>query len=327
MNELHPFTGIHKSPGDNRPPVYVEDGVPIYRASGIGGCRALLLRARRDGAVPGLPPWMQEVANEGWLHEEQVLQRLADDYGLPVLSRQFAGRLEVEVEQGPAVIAATTDAILDWNGTAAIGEVKSMGYSVFAEFVRGQTIPDSHRLQIAVSQHAWDTGPVPAIYAAKNRNTGKLKVYGFEEPLATIEELTAVVAEVEAAFATGEVLPCTSTWDSCGCGVNDDGADVVATESDDAELAKAVADYLAAGELVKEADSWKGEAKDRITKARDWQPKEKVSTPEGTVTWVAPEAKPKFDADRFAEDHPGLFKEYQIPGRAAKPWPRVAGPK
>lgn len=85
---------------DDRPNVYTENGITVYRASALGSCIRSLVLARRGIDPQPHPDWLLEAFAQGHAHEEEILRRFEVDQDYTLDGAQQ----EVELRVTPTVI-------------------------------------------------------------------------------------------------------------------------------------------------------------------------------------------------------------------------------
>lgn len=172
---------------DHRPEVYEENGRIIIRASAMGGCIRNLVAARMGiRSVPFNDTALMRM-EEGNIHEPHILRALEKEGWVFETTQE---ELEVEIADGQIIVRGHDDgrAIHTEHGRRAV-EAKAMGRNVWDKWVRkGWEEFRRYKWQVAAYQHA--TG-LPAVFAAKNRDTGQIDISLWDEPLIPLVEFKA----------------------------------------------------------------------------------------------------------------------------------------
>lgn len=159
----------------DRPPVYMRDGRPVYRASATGYCLRLLTAARQGYEPLEKDRRLELAAREGRRHEEWVVKDL-EEQGWRVTDR---GKLVVL--HFPAFdIEGHIDGIAWWDDYGYLMEIKSMSRFQFRIFLRqGFSSFLEYAHQLTTYHHAL---PIPMLFVAKCRDTGEMKLYEIHNP-------------------------------------------------------------------------------------------------------------------------------------------------
>ena len=160
---------------DNRPNVYEENGVMVYRASSIGMCVRALVALGRDNYEEAMGKervdLLKRSAEEGDLHEEGVRQKLIRE-GWKVLSTQDV--VEIPIIKGVIIRGHTDGVLLPPAGQPlheTLLEVKSMSNKVFDRWIKqGFDGFLKYAYQISTYMQAHPNRDV--LYVAKRREDG-----------------------------------------------------------------------------------------------------------------------------------------------------------
>lgn len=109
---------------DDRPSVYREDGVWVYRASAVGRCERSLRYARKETPPRRLFPTMQEALDRAASMEDPIIAEFERRYELQVTDRQK--RVIVPVADG-VEIRGSIDGYTYASGRFGLVEVKAFG--------------------------------------------------------------------------------------------------------------------------------------------------------------------------------------------------------
>lgn len=158
---------------DNRPPVYEENGIWVYRASALGMCVRALVGIARDGYDEALSKdrkdLLERSADEGNLHEEGVREKLFRE-GYQIISTQDIA--EIEVMPG-VIIRGHTDGVLappDGGGNQLL-EVKSMSNKVFDRWIKNG-FEGFGKYAYQISAYMQANPDLDVLYYAKRREDG-----------------------------------------------------------------------------------------------------------------------------------------------------------
>ncbi len=260
---------------DERPIAYQEGDRFIYRASAIGGCRRALVAARLGFQPEGRSEMIERTAEEGILHEPAVLKRLTDLGFIP--QRQ---QLEVEVPVAGGAIRGHIDCYMQapsWmvrveNGSIPAGtdvtvEVKTMGESTFSKWCRAQFADkyfERYAVQATIYMHC---SKRPLLLAAKNRNTGEVRLWYFDSPPLSIAAILKRVAEIEFTARTGKLPLCDKHDFFCNykylCDHGEEEQTLVVKEEAVFNWARK---HIEASALEKKYKTLKDQAKDELVK-------------------------------------------------------------
>lgn len=174
--------------GDNRPPVYYENGTLIIRASALGGSCLWELAAAGQGYPPAtLPESLVRAFRAGHELEPVIIKMLAEDYEFQFVTHQEEGHLLIPLDDVVVKIRYHSDGIA-WilypAGTPSLGghqrvvEAKALGNDLWQKAVRGSVgdCIDEYPWQLSVMMYA--TG-LPGVWAAYNKGIPEKMVDGF----------------------------------------------------------------------------------------------------------------------------------------------------
>lgn len=323
--------------GNDKPTVWVNDeGIAHYRASGLGGCTAAMIALRQGFTAMAPPKSMQDRYNEGHLHEPDIVRRANTEFGLEVFNRQR----EVEVWVSPtAVIVGHIDGeVVGWLpeeielGLHRMGdapphrlfEAKTMSDAAFKKWMsmswpeRWGIYHGGYAKQLTV--YLAGTGLASAVYAVKNKESGKVVMEAVPGPPLDLNQIKVQVFGVEAHVRQGLPLPevCDVRQFPCPvfylgpCGdderetLDDRKAEVVLALAQTYEAAKA-------NEVI--AKQAKEKARDEIKRhlgdagkfaAEGWKVTYSKRELKGTKTVEIEE----FDLAQLRADHPDLCEQY-----------------
>lgn len=209
---------------DDRPPVYLEDGKVVYRASALGFCTSALAWARLE-VEPNRPSErMLQAFAEGSAMEDTLIEAVRDENtGMFLYSptelrkrgfRVPEGQVEVEIAWGNNVVRCHPDAIgfaPELDSDVAV-EVKFLGPDLYRKVTKDLSSQKSYEWQVSVEMHA--TG-MPLLYGIgqKDPETRELVEESLvckliTEPPHSLLEIKKRVAEVEKMALAGEVADC-----------------------------------------------------------------------------------------------------------------------
>jgi hypothetical protein len=259
----------------SRPSVYEDGGLVVYRASAVGGCsRALAAEKLGFNPLPFNESTLT-IFREGHRHEDHVIEDLTEQ------GWRFSGQQdEVEVKVTPSVlIRGHLDAIgIPPNeDDRVVAEVKALGDSTFKLFVRkGIMAFPRYAVQLSIYMHA---KAMPGAFVVKSRNSGGIVIVRFSEPPVEMKEIRAKVARAEAMARAGDLPGCDveSQWNCPFLYLHDETTGQVAKGEGDldgevdattgAKLEALAEAYDSARERLKQAETVKTEARDRLVSA------------------------------------------------------------
>lgn len=237
---------------DNRAIVYVEGGIPVYRASSIG-LPLRCLTAARAGNEPLPPPeFLAKAAEAGNRYEAIMKQRLTDN-GYIIGDEQ--DEIELTILQHGEEIALIRghldgETVIDPQfPTDRMLEVKSMSDTVYTEWSRHRFERfTTYAWQLSAYMHA--TGK-PALYAVINRDTEETELLPIDTPPVSLIEIESKVQAVEVLNQQNIMPPCSGAKYPCAYSYLCDRSDISYEDMQrigddgDAVLAAAVEEYEA----------------------------------------------------------------------------------
>jgi len=184
---------------DDKPLVYEEDGLIIYRASGFMSCPKALVAARQG--YEGLPPpkKTQELFDAGHEAEEEALKVLIDKY--LIVGRQGSVQLPLTHR---IVIKGHIDA-LSSDSLTTIVEVKSQSSAAWDDFEKkgweSGYFP-KYKWQVSAYMLALD---MPLRLVRFNRDTEEVEEEVIQTPFYSLDQIREKVLLVEAAARSGDL--------------------------------------------------------------------------------------------------------------------------
>jgi len=185
----------------------MEDGVLVVRASALGNCVRALWAAATGYAKVDSPGWLNQMAQEGHLHEEDVRRRLMEDSGGTIVIRDPQATMRWEVVPGKAVVEGHVDGLIDTEPGPTVLEVKSMSDNVFKEFELNR-FDSKPGYAWQVSAYMLGNGATEALYAYKNRNSGELQTFHIGTPPISEAQIRGKVAKVWSWIDRGVMPDC-----------------------------------------------------------------------------------------------------------------------
>lgn len=205
-------------PADERPRAYVEQGIPVYRASAVGGCLRALTAARMGFEPVDLPEVVEDAAAFGRAMERYVIEAIPSwDRNVITVSDQ---QEEVLLHVGPVLIRGHVDgvAVLQFTPRGQfqrrIVEVKVLGSSTFEKLAwNGVEAFRSYAYQISAYMHGMH---LPALYVVVNRDTvrhvdpmeAEYKIFYIDEPPVPLSDIRQRVLTAELHARGGELPSC-----------------------------------------------------------------------------------------------------------------------
>lgn len=193
---------------DNRPDVYEDGDVTVYRASSVGQCvRALVASGLGEEEAFGAErkALLERSAAEGNLHEDAVRERLVSE-GWDVVSTQE----EVEIPVVPGVIVrGHTDGVLAQGPFQVLLEVKSMSTKQFDKWIKkGFREFVKYAWQITCYMQAHPG--LNVLYAVKRREDGMIDrtIIPHDEPPIEWKKIKSKILTAESWRRRGELPPC-----------------------------------------------------------------------------------------------------------------------
>lgn len=271
---------------DERLPVYVEDGRVIYRASAVGMCEEALLALRQGMGAMMPPEWFQEKLDEGTEAEEEIVNAGFGRHGLDLVHAQE--EVEVAITDNILIRGHTDGRGRDDEELEAGLEAKKLGPSLWKKWDSGLASFWSacpyYRDQLTVYMHG---SGLPFLYAVGQWDPDEKKIVQVQTkliptPPGDINEIKARVLRVEARFMGSEVPECDGKgmWPCPVYYLHDEEE---REQVEDEELEEAVAQYLDARDVEKDARSNKEAAMRRIKELMEDQP-EKVQVSNATLS-------------------------------------------
>lgn len=190
---------------DHRPEVYDENGVIVIRASAIGGCIRNLVAARMGIRAVGFNETAITRMNEGNIHEPHILKALEKDGWRFVTTQE---ELELPIAGGRIIIRGHSDGRAI-HQSPHLGErcveAKAMGRNVWDKWKK-YSWAEFRRYAWQVSFYMHSTG-LPAVFAAKNRDTGDIDVTLWDEAPIPLAEMKVRALKIAAATALPDCDP------------------------------------------------------------------------------------------------------------------------
>ena len=227
---------------DNRPLVYEEGALTVYRGSGIGMASHALAAARAGITPTSFTARTLQVMNEGKLHEPAILARLAEDGWL--LERIGSDQDELMVPITSTVYVrchpdgyavATQDHPFAPKGTRCVVEAKSMSKDVFGQWER-DGFKEFQRYAVQLTLQMVGSG-LPGLFVVKNRNDGTQRWQVFHEPPVAFAEIRKRLMLIDKGAREGDLNPlkekCPDPFFCRFHFLHDDGESVVETVVDD----------------------------------------------------------------------------------------------
>lgn len=297
--------GLIRADGsDDRPSVYIENGVAVYRASAVGG-PSHVLAAARAGIRPAShtdrtkrymaegnlhePAIMAYVGTQGWLLEHIGADQAELD--IPITSRIMVrchpdgyGTSMVEHPNAP-------------RGTRVIIEAKAMSDAVFSNYNRGG-FDEFYRYAVQFSLEMIGSG-LPGLFVVKNRNNGEIRWQVFTEPPISLADIRKRLLLIDKGAREGDLNPLNEKCTMFPCQYHflhdEPTVDIVVDDIIDG-LAQMVDE---ARERRKQAEEVERRAREKLMLAL--ADKQKVATPHWKIAVVTSERK-RVDTKRMAAD-------------------------
>lgn len=179
-----------------RPSVYQDGPLTVYRGSSLGNCLLSLVAARRGYVPMPQKAFLETVAAEGHLHEPDIVKKV-EEIGDWMIRGIGENQLTLELEVGPNIVVRLhPDGIASRSGEERVFEAKSMSDAVFRKFHKGgfQSHP-GYAWQFSGEMAATD---LPGLFAYKNRNNGQLEILEVDYPPYSLADIKVRIARVEA---------------------------------------------------------------------------------------------------------------------------------
>jgi hypothetical protein len=214
---------------DDRPNVYQEGDLWVYRASSLGSCTRSLLFARK-GMEPLPPPsWLQEKFDQGNAMEDTLMAQFASDNSVTVDGEQ----LEVELRTSPTtLVRGHIDGMTRMNDKRVVVDAKFLGKSLWTDLrAKGVTAFPHYAWQTSVYCHALEADEWCLAMGLKDEQgtwTGEMH-YLFGTPTFSRDDIVARISEIEA-YVDSEILPACPTPPDYPCPfyyLHDDEEEVV----------------------------------------------------------------------------------------------------
>ncbi len=202
--------------GDDRPIVYQEGKISVYRASSIGSCLTALVAAKAghtEARSEYAETILMNAAKEGNLHEDSIIDTLKEEHGW----RVWGGQDEVEFQIIPRVIIrGHIDGICLPKGARKerLLEVKTMSRDRFKKWMGLGETPRERLLSDEFRKYGWQISAymhsfgMSAMYVVKNRDSGKLDIGEVKTPPVTVKEIRKHVIEAERWGLNGDIPDC-----------------------------------------------------------------------------------------------------------------------
>ena len=187
---------------DDRPSVYVEDDLVVYRASSLGHCTRALMAARRHYSPVPYPDWMYDRFEEGNVAEPIIMARFTEDNTDFTLDGS-QDEIVLEVADNVVVRGHIDGYAIDSNGRTCIVEAKALGPDWFKKFKKHgfAGLPDAYAWQVSIYMIALNTDS--AVLVAGEKIDGKIQAdsqFHYEwirTPIFTREQIVERVMSVE----------------------------------------------------------------------------------------------------------------------------------
>jgi hypothetical protein len=262
--------------GDDRAIVYVENDIPIYRASSLGNPLRCLVAARAGNTALEAPEYLQKAATAGHMYEGIVKERLVKD-GWVIDDEQGFVEVKVPLNVDGAAEYAIIRGHLDAMGIHHTDdpmddrmlEVKSMSTNVFDKWNRHRF--DGFPTYAAQLTFYMAAAGKPSLYAVICRDTDELELIPYDEAPMDVEFLYNKVRSVEALNIQGIIPPCSGAIYDCAYDYMCDKRDISHADleilGDDVALADALERYEEAREQEALVKTLKGVARDDVIAA------------------------------------------------------------
>lgn len=201
--------------GDDRPNVYVEDGVVVYRASSVGNCLRSLVASRLGYEPMPHPDWLLEKFAEGNVNEPIIMDMVREAGWYVYVDPPEIGQLEVEMMVGSKVkIRGHLDGVGFKEGASPgddhVIEAKAFGEAFWNKYEKeGISAFPYYSAQLAIYMTAMD---MPALFVVGLKDDDgivtKIRMDVIDTPPVTIGSVKAIVARAEKWAQQGELPPC-----------------------------------------------------------------------------------------------------------------------
>lgn len=291
---------------DNRNVVYKDGSTWVYRASGVGSHPHVLSAARLGYEPLPASDKLQQIFNEGNLHEQPVIDYLINEKGWEIRNQQY----EVEIEVAPNVVIRGH---IDGERTdqAKVFDVKTMSQDSYKKWIAsrwdGGDLYKKYAKTIGIYARglSLDKGAI----VAKNRNNGDIDIFEFDiaELPTTADDTIATVLEVETMAQKNELV------DSEGCTtypcsylyLHTSGEGV--TIEDDEVLDTIATNYAKGRELEQQGKLLKEEARDKLMEVIGSG--EKKATNHFTISRTKSVRK-YVDAKALENEYPDVYEKF-----------------
>lgn len=186
---------------NDKPIVYLENGVTVFRASALAQCQKALVAARMGFEGVGLPEWFQEKLDESSELEYEVGEKAEGVIGKKVLR---PGEIDERVElwiTNKIMVRGHIDGVIDEGSPAPIFEAKALGQDFFDKWrAGGISMFPYYAAQLTLYMRAWPHPDDPsgrAYFAVLNKATGEIDVTYFDQYPADLNELMKRAIEVD----------------------------------------------------------------------------------------------------------------------------------
>jgi len=205
--------------GDNRPNVYVENGVSVYRASSLGHCERALLAARKGMEPLPFPDFMYDRFEEGNVAEPHIMARFCDDNPDWKLDGS-QDEIVINVAEN-IIVRGHIDGMAVRNNQRCVVEAKALGTDWFNKFKKKGLagLPDSYAWQLSIYMAALKTDH--AVLVAGQKIGGlivpesEFHYLWIDTPPFTLEQICERVTGIESKVDDKEWPPCLNEW-LCG---------------------------------------------------------------------------------------------------------------
>ena len=204
---------------DDRPSVYMEDGVAVYRASSLGHCLRALMAARRGMEPLPFPDFMYDRFEEGNVAEPLIMSRFSDDNpDFTLLESQSQDQIVLNISDNVVVRGHIDGMALDSNGRSYLVEAKALGPDWFKKFKKHgfAGLPDAYAWQVSIYMLA--LGTTNAVLVAGQKIDGVIKPeseFHYEwirKPLFDMDQIFARVMSVENNVESSDWPDCLNEW-------------------------------------------------------------------------------------------------------------------
>lgn len=298
---------------DNRPSVYTEGNVVIYRASAIES-HPHALAAHRLGFTPAdTPEWLQKRFDEGHLHEDAILAEHEKQYGCTIIDRQR--EVELWVVPGKVMIRGH----IDGREKATLVDAKAFSKDEYARFKR-QGVQRFPRYVKQAVIYMKGLNAKCFGFAIKDRNSGEQDYLAYTWDDLNGDEVWAGIVKkilaVEAAVRKGTMPDADDCKDyPCAFFYLHSSNQTTIDEQIEGTVEDALLDALAdtfnrAKQRRKEAEEVEKEARERLVGAMG--EREKVATGKFKVKQMTVMAD-RFDQRKHKEAEPLCHERYTYP--------------